>query len=798
MTTSNVSLDFLEKVYPDGPWCLTAIDPEKKKGPETRTFYPSNKDKLLTWLALHSGTRNLYWHVNPVMRDVDKKAEREDIASVNYFHVDVDPGLTNDLAKEQDRILAMFLPETLGGKPKKGIPLPTFIVFSGGGYQAFWKLATPLPIEGDLAKAEDAKRYNQQLESAYGADRCHNIDRLMRLPGNMNIPDEKKKAKGRVAAMAKVVEAASDWSRVYPTTDFKQSGLVQLGGDTALPSSSKMTVKVSGNVEPFLNLHELEKWKVPQWVCQLISGVDMDPVVAKAMVDAIGKHPSRSERLFSVCCWLARCEVPDEIIYAIITDDGWSISESVLDKKSGAHRYAIRQIARAKEFVMEPWLQKMNDRFTVIGDFGGKCVVVEEVDGDGIKNRKVFKRQTFDEFKKRFRNEKVQVGTDANGNPKFESVGKWWLGHPKCNQVDRIIFRPDKPEMDDRLNLWQGFAVSSVPGEKHVNFLNHIRDVICAGNEENYDYLIKWMARVVQEPASPGQVAVVIQGGRGTGKGFFTNEFGALFGRHYIQVSNASHLVGNFNAHLRDVLLIFSDEAFYAGDRKHNATLKTLITEDILPIEAKGVDVEFGENFVHLIMASNDDHVVRTGVDERRFFILKVAETRKQDAAHFNALAAEMHDGGRENLLSYLQSVDLSGFQVRNVPKTDALSEQTTLSLDPKEEWLMRRLEEGTILPSHEEWVSSIPREKVFNSFSEDVSKTGKFNNPGNQSQFGIWLKKAIPHIREEQVTLQVEVPDERGFNQLVKRRPRCYIFPPLDECRAAWDRYRGRPQKWN
>ena len=71
------------------------------------------------------------------------------------------------------------------------------VVFSGGGYQAFWKLETPISINGDLGRAEDAKRYNQQLELLFGGDNCHNVDRIMRLPGTVNVPDERKRTKGR-------------------------------------------------------------------------------------------------------------------------------------------------------------------------------------------------------------------------------------------------------------------------------------------------------------------------------------------------------------------------------------------------------------------------------------------------------------------------------------------------------------------------------------------------------------------------------------------------------------------------
>lgn len=65
-----------------------------------------------------------------------------------------------------------------------------------------------------------------------------------------------------------------------------------------------------------------------------------------------------------------------------------------------------------------------------------------------------------------------------------------------------------------------------------------------------------------------GEVAVVLRGGKGVGKSFVAEHFGRLFGRHYLKVSQPGHLVGNFNSHLRDVVVLFADEAFYAGDKR--------------------------------------------------------------------------------------------------------------------------------------------------------------------------------------------------------------------------------------
>jgi len=189
---------FLKLVYPRGPWLLTAIRPDRK-AIETKTFRPESEAALLSWLKRLNGNHNLYWSTNPPMRDLSKKAEREDIKEVAYLHVDIDPRAGEPFEEEQVRILDML------SEPRpKGLPPPTCVIFSGGGYQAFWKLETPIPINGDVERAEQAKLYNLKIEQLLGGDHCHDVSRIMRLPGTVNIPDSKKLAKGRKPALAKL------------------------------------------------------------------------------------------------------------------------------------------------------------------------------------------------------------------------------------------------------------------------------------------------------------------------------------------------------------------------------------------------------------------------------------------------------------------------------------------------------------------------------------------------------------------------------------------------------------------
>ncbi len=339
-------------------------------------------------------------------------------------------------------------------------------------------------------------------------------------------------------------------------------------------------------------------------------------------------------------------------------------------------------------------LCEFNNKFAVVKNLGGKTRVVWE-EMDPVLGRKRFVDQSFDDFRKSYCNRRIdRSGYDARGKwvERTVRVGDWWLYHPHRRQFDRLVFAPNK-EVPNCWNLWTGYGcLPSEEGDKHQSFLDMVFLVICDGDQDHYDYLVRWMANAVQNPGVPGMVAVVLKSAvEGTGKGFFAREFGKLFGSHFLQVTNAAHVVGNFNAHLRTVVVLFADEALYAGDKRHADILKTLITEPTIPIEAKHKDVEEAPNCVHLIMASNSDHVVRASEWARRFLVLKVADRfghladdarADAKAKYFGGIEKDLQDGGYQDLLGYLLRLDLDGFNLLDVPQTEALAEQKELSDD--------------------------------------------------------------------------------------------------------------------
>ena len=760
------AINFLRQFAPDRPWVLTAIELDRKSI-HTKTFNPITPsphklDDFKRFLVQNNGVRNIYFQVNPLTRTLTKKASRTDIQSLAWLHVDIDPRAGENIDDEQARIHKL-----LTTKLPKGVPPPTAIIFSGGGYQGFWKLETPLPINGELEAAEEAKRYNLQLELLFKADNCHNIDRIMRLPGTINLPDAKKAKAGRKPQLARLV--SFDDSRIYPLSAFSKSAQVQAPEMSGFGLTGKK-VKLENNIPKLNTIDELDQWEIS----------DRLKIIAVQ-----GKHPdevkkgddSRSAWVFDFCCNLVRRNVPDEVIFSVLMDPDFGISESILELGTNATKYAMRQIERAKEEADNPALRQLNEKYAVIQSYGSKCRIVYEV-FDPVLGRPELVAQGVDDFSRWYGNKKVQIGEDDKGVPKFAPLGKWWFYHPDRRGYQSIIFAPNK-DITGHYNLWKGYGCQDIPGECG-RFLGHIKHILCNDNEEYYQYLINWLARTVQFPDCPGEVAIILRGGRGTGKSFFAKEVGKIFGRHFMQVSNSNHLVGNFNNHLRDKILLFADEAFWANDKKHESTLKTLVTERTLTIEAKGVDAVSAPNFVHLIMASNDQHVVPAGADERRFFVLDVNPEHQQNTDYFGTIAQEMKNGGTEALLHYLKNVDLSNFDVYKAPETEALKEQKLLSLTLEQAWWYSCLQHGTIGDS-EFWPDIIPVTKLMAAYLS-YAQALNHNRRSTETSLGIYLKQICPGIRKRRTRVRQE-----GIEQGAGKQVNIYKLPPLAECRAQW-----------
>jgi hypothetical protein len=299
------------------------------------------------------------------------------------------------------------------------------------------------------------------------------------------------------------------------------------------------------------------------------------------------------------------------------------------------------------------------------------------------------------------------------------------------------------------------------------------------------------MARTVQVPDQPGEVAIVFRGKPGTGKGFFANHFGKLFGRHYLPIRDSNHIFGRFTQHLQECVVLFADEAFWCGSKKQEGMLKSLITENTVMAEGKGTNAVIVPNFIHIIMASNEDWVVPVGNFDRRFFVLDVGDDQRRNRDYFGGIIAQLENGGYEALLHYLLNYNLKDYDVTDVPITAAHHDQKVFTMDGQQEWWYQKLQDGRVFEHHDEWAERVWAIELCNDFIEYTSRWDR-TQTSNASKMGRFLRSALPAGYDRKQASGQHTVRQRSGEMLHMTRPYFYQLPSLQEARDSWDKAFG------
>lgn len=397
-----------------------------------------------------------------------------------------------------------------------------------------------------------------------------------------------------------------------------------------------------------------------------------------------------------------------------------------------------------------PEIEELNKKHAVVM-LGGRCVILNEVT-DPVSNRPDVTFSYVQDFKNYYCNVKVEIPQN-NGSFKEIPISTLWLESRQRRTYQGLVFLPGqgKPEF---YNLFRGFAIEPKKGNWSL-FQNHIKEVIANSNEDIYHYIINWIADLFQNPGGERcGTSIVLRGPQGAGKGCFVTQLGEIIGNHYLQIINQVQLTGRFNSHLKDALLVFCDEGLWAGDRSAEGVLKGMVTEPYILVEPKGKDAFPIKNHIRLIIASNSEWVVPAGLEERRFLVLDISDSHKQDNNYFSAIVSQMDNGGREAMLYDLLQMDISNYDLRKIPRTNALMDQIIFTLPTAQKFWYEKLRAGNLLKNDDEWPNYVVTEKLYSEYVEFANNLGDRYKLINK-QFTKSIKKLCPDIIRKRITIE-------------------------------------------
>lgn len=351
-----------------------------------------------------------------------------------------------------------------------------------------------------------------------------------------------------------------------------------------------------------------------------------------------------------------------------------------------------------------------------------------------------------------------KVPTNNGYTRKEKNLWALWKGSLSRNTYEQgVTFAPDSKPPKGYMNLWGGWGTDWKQGKKGTKQLKailwHCENVLCSGNEDEFNYLMDWCADMIQNPSKAPSVAVVMQGTeRGTGKSTLAYVLSLICGSHCAKVSNQEHFTGKFNSHLSTSILTWVEESFFAGNHEIANRIRDLIDSKQLRVEPKGIDSFTVPKFFRTMMITNNEWAVPAHKDERRFFVLAVSAIKMQNKEYFDWLYGCIENNnfqGVKDFHRYLKERKITS-NLMTAMKTKGFQSQVVQSLESFDLWLVNLISKGEIY-GNELSGANVPKHVLHEHYISWFNKSKSYGKPIVEPRaFGRNLAIRLPSLNSK------------------------------------------------
>jgi hypothetical protein len=358
-------------------------------------------------------------------------------------------------------------------------------------------------------------------------------------------------------------------------------------------------------------------------------------------------------------------------------------------------------------------LKEMNNRLMYIKKTSNFVVptidTIINYDDEGnminTKQKDTYEVKAIKDVKLHFQKEVFDYSfTDEDGKHKTIKMNPLneWLSWIDRNEKEKIDFDPRNIDNPYIFNIWKGYNITKEMCEDYNEedaepVLNHIKEIWCSGEEDQYEYVMNYLAHIIQKPWVKTAVCLALHSKQGAGKGVILKKLENIIGdNHYSQNSNAERVFGKFNGLLEGKTLINLDEAFWGGDKKLEGQIKNHITEDKQTVEKKTINQYNIHDFCNYIITTNNDWFAGIEEGDRRYYCLELlnkfaGRSNAENEAYFNKIRMVP----TEAFAKVLYNRDISQFNPRKFKKTALAQEQVERNHNSPKVWWNTVMRDG-------------------------------------------------------------------------------------------------------
>lgn len=250
-------------------------------------------------------------------------------------------------------------------------------------------------------------------------------------------------------------------------------------------------------------------------------------------------------------------------------------------------------------------------------------------------------------------------------------VGEW-VKQLNIKTKERIDFLPYPLECPIHVyNSFKGLAVWKYPAVcDDVDFTpitDHMK-ILVGDDEKGYNYLLNYLAHMVQRPGELPRVALAFRSEQGVGKNIFFENLGTyLLGNEYVlQTAEMDKVIGRFSM-VNNKLMVIMDETSGKDSFSNNDKIKNIITAEKIAWERKGIDGIKINNCGRYIVFSNGEIPVKIEGSDRRFAVFECSTSVRNNKEYFKRLVKTFKDKKvMRAFYDYLMTVDISNWDSIN------------------------------------------------------------------------------------------------------------------------------------
>lgn len=403
-------------------------------------------------------------------------------------------------------------------------------------------------------------------------------------------------------------------------------------------------------------------------------------------------------------------------------------------------------------------VKEINRRgFAMLGDSQEGVIIRHWTDGQGVEQ---FRTMNAEVFKNALKDHSFKT-LGANRIPKFIPASEVWMKSTKKSRYRNVVFKPDADFED--LNLWSGIPCSPIEGD--CSLALELILVLCGGNSLKAQYLLKWLAHMVQRPGEKCvTVPVLISEDEGAGKGLFTDGLlqAILTRSFYIRIDKPGIIKERFNAEQSRKFLTVLDEASWKGDFELANVMKSLTGSSTMTVEEKFGGRYTIENYSRYMVTSNNVEAVKIGLSNRRYLVLE-ARMDWKGTSKFKQFADALRNGGLHRAFySYLMNLPLNGFDPFEFPESlDTGGQDTKLeSLGPVGQFWFDRLfeanEDAGALFNSRPPIFFINKIEAYDSFLKHCEEVRTFRRPHSLRAFVRETDKLVPGLSDTESVIRI------------------------------------------